>query len=391
MLLIRRGRMPQNPFHYGGRVSGEDFWDRQAEVRELLEDVRSRQHVIVFSQRRFGKTSLVWRVLEEAEKEGLVPVYVDLYPVTTLKEFIEAYAQSIARALSASEKAVKLMRELFTRLYLSMGVDASGNPQWNVGFDRTRELESFEEVISSLENHLQNKKKYGVVVFDEFQQILETDGDKTQRRLRTAIQTHKHIAYLFVGSKKHLIHDMFSNPNLPFYRSGKLFPLGKISSAEIVKTVKDSFERAEVQIEDQALEKILETAECHPYYTQYLCHILYDVMENRRIGPEDIPKAVEFLLKRESTAYMNTWDLLTQRQRQALTILSETGPDESPLRTAALSRFGISQPSVLIRALRSLIEKDLVDKENGSYEIIDIFFKQWIRRYISGLAPSAAS
>jgi uncharacterized protein len=126
-------------------------------------------------------------------------------------------------------------------------------------------------------------------------------------------------------------------------------------------------------------------------YTQYLCHILYDVMENRRIGPEDIPKAVEFLLKRESTAYMNTWDLLTQRQRQALTILSETGPDESPLRTAALSRFGISQPSVLIRALRSLIEKDLVDKENGSYEIIDIFFKQWIRRYISGLAPFAAS
>lgn len=381
----------KNPFHYGGRVSGEDFWDRQAEVAELLEDIRSRQHVIIFSQRRLGKTSLVWRVLEEAGKEGLVPVYVDLYPVTTLKEFIEVYAQSIAKALSISEKAIKLMRELFTRLYLSMGVDSSGNPQWNVGFDRSRELESFNEVISSLENYLQKKKKHGVVVFDEFQQILETNGDKTQRQLRTAIQTHKHIAYLFVGSKKHLIYDMFTNPNLPFYRSGKLFPLERISSAEVLKTVKDRFEKAEVHIDDRALELILETARCHPYYTQYLCHILYDVMENRRIMPEDIPKAVEFLLKRESTAYMNTWDLLTQRQRQALIVLSQTEPDESPLRAEALARFGISQPSVMIRALRSLIDKDLVDKEKGSYEIIDIFFKQWIKRYISGSEPTLPS
>jgi AAA+ ATPase superfamily predicted ATPase len=378
----------KNPFHYGGRVSGRDFWDRQAEVEELIEDIRSRQHVIIFSQRRLGKTSLVWRVLEEAGKKGLVPVYVDLYPVTTLKEFIEAYARSIAGALSTSEKAIKLMRDLFTRLYLSMGVDSSGNPQWNVGFDRSRELESFDEVISSLENYLRKKKKYGVVVFDEFQQILETNGDKTQRRLRTAIQAHTHIAYLFVGSKKHLIHDMFSNPNLPFYRSGKLFPLEKISPEEILKTVKDRFEKVEVHIEATALEKILEAAECHPFYTQYLCHILYDIMEDRRITPEDIPKAVEFLLKRESSAYMNTWDLLTQRQRQALIVLSETESDESPLRAESLSRFGISQPSVMIRALRSLIDKDIVDKEKGYYGIIDIFFKEWIRRYISGPQPS---
>jgi hypothetical protein len=376
----------KNPFHYGGMVSGGHFWDRQAETEELLRDVRSRQHVIVFSQRRFGKTSLVRRVLEEAGKEGLVTVYVDLYPVTTLKEFIEVYARSIAGALSASEKAIKLMRELFTRLYLSMGVDSSGNPQWNVGFDRSRELESFEEVISSLENYLEKKKKFGVVVFDEFQQILATDGDKTQRRLRTAIQAHKHITYLFVGSKKHLIHDMFSNPNLPFYRSGKLFPLKKIPALEVSKTVKYQFKKAGVDIGDPTVEKILETAVCHPYYTQYLCHILFDVMEKRRITPEDVPRAVELLLERESSAYMNTWDLLTQRQRQALIVLSETAPgEESPLRVEMLSRFGISQPSVMIRALKSLVEKDLIDKENGSYEIMDIFFRQWIRRYISGL------
>jgi len=156
----------RNPFYYGGRVSGEAFWDRESEISELLEDIRSRQHVIILSQRRLGKTSLVWKVIEEAGKEGFVPVYVDLYPVSTLGEFIEEYARAIAKALGRYEKAVKLMRELFSRIHLTMGVDPAGSPEWGVGFDRSRETESFEEVVSSLERYLEKKKRHGVVVFD---------------------------------------------------------------------------------------------------------------------------------------------------------------------------------------------------------------------------------
>ena len=377
----------RNPFYYGGRVSGEAFWDRESEIRELLEDIRSRQHVIILSQRRLGKTSLVCKAIEEAGKEGLVPVYVDLYPVSTLGEFIEEYARAIARALGRYEKAVKLMRELFSRLHLTMGVDPAGSPEWSVGFDRSRETESFEEVVSSLERYLEKKKKQGVVVFDEFQQIVETNGDKTERRLRSAIQTHRHVSYLFVGSKKHLLADIFSNPNRPFYRSGKIFPLGRIPADALKRIIEERFNGVQVHIDAGAIEKIIEVAECHPYYTQYLCHILYDIMERRRVRAEDIPLAVDFLLQREATAYMNTWDLLTQRQRQALTILSETAPGENPFRAEALKRFKMSQPAIMVRALKSLMDKDLVDKENGRYEIVDLFFKRWVRRYISQSQP----
>jgi AAA+ ATPase superfamily predicted ATPase len=373
----------KNPFHYGGRVSGETFWNREEEIRELLEDIRSHQHVILFSQRRLGKTSLVCKVLDEAAKEGLVPVYVDLYPVSTLGEFIEEYARAIAKALSPYERTKKLMRELFSRLHLTMGIDPAGNPQWSVGFDRSREAESFEEVISALDHYLTRKGRHGAVVFDEFQQIIETNGDKTERRLRSAIQTHRQVSYLFVGSKKHLLSDIFSNPNRPLYRSGKVFPLGRMPARELREVIKERFSSAEVRLEESALEKIIEVAECHPYYTQYLCHILYDIMEKQQIQPEDIPAAVDFLLRREATAYMNTWDLLTQRQRQALIILSETAPGENPFRAEALRRFNMSQPAIMVRALKSLIDKDLVDKEEGRYEIVDLFFKKWIKKYIS--------
>ncbi|MBW2066615.1 MAG: ATP-binding protein [Deltaproteobacteria bacterium] len=373
----------KNPFQYGGKVTGGNFWDREAEIRELLEDIRSRQHVIVFSQRRLGKTSLVHKVLEEATKHGIVGVYVDLYPISGLEEFIEEYARSIARALSPYEKTKKLMRELFSRLHLTMGIDPAGNPQWSVGFDRSQEAETFEEVIWALEHYLARKRRYGVVVFDEFQQIIETDGEKTERRLRSAIQAQRRVCYMFVGSKKHLLSDLFSNPNRPFYRSGKIFPLGRMPSDELRRIIKKKFAGVKVGLETSALEKIIQVTECHPYYTQYLCHILYDIIEGQRIQPEDVALAVDFLLRREASAYINTWDLLTRRQRQALVILAQTAPGENPFRSEALRKFKITQPSVMVRALKSLIQKDIVDKEEGRYEILDLFFKRWIRKYIS--------
>ncbi len=277
------------------------------------------------------------------------------------------------------------MRDLFSRLHRTMGVDAAGNLQWSVGFDKEMEMETFDEVASALDAYLQGKNKRGVVVFDEFQQIVELGGEKMERRLRSAIQHQQQVTYVFVGSRKHMLEDLFSNPNRPFYRSGKIFPLLRIERERLYEYVKERFAEAEVAIADGVPDLVAEVTECHPYYTQYLCHVLYDVMENRRIEVDDIPNAVALLLRRESAAYMNIWDLLTQRQRQTLMILSETGT-ESPFRPEVLRQYDISQPSVVLRAIQSLKDKDLVDGVNGGYEITDLFFKKWIKKHISGTA-----
>lgn len=223
-----------------------------------------------------------------------------------MAEFIELYAKAIAQALSGYEKAMKLLKGLFSRLYLSMGLDAMGNPQWNVVFDRNRETESLDEVLMTFEAYLKRTKKAGVVVFDEFQQISETNGKKMEARLRSSIQTHEQVSYIFVGSRKHLLQDIFSNPNRPFYRSGKIFPLRKIGSEDFASFIRERFGSAKMAISNKAINVVLEATETHPYYTQHLCHILYDIAEGSRVREEDIPKALDLLISREATAYMNT-------------------------------------------------------------------------------------
>jgi hypothetical protein len=162
-----------------------------------------------------------------------------------------------------------------------------------------------------------------------------------------------------------------------------------ISSHDFSSFIRERFGSAKMAISDKALNAMLEATETHPYYTQYLWHILYDLAEENRVREDDVPKALDLLITREATAYMNTWDLLTLRQRQALMCLAETKPSESPFRLEALQRFGMSQPAVMMRALNSLLEKDFVDKENRAYEIIDVFFKRWVRTYISQTSPQS--
>ncbi|MCK4391115.1 MAG: hypothetical protein KAV83_12865, partial [Desulfobacterales bacterium] len=90
---------PVNPFSFDKEASGEGFCDREQEIEELLGDIRSCHNVIIFSQRRYGKTSLIKTVLDMAKQGGFLTVYVDLYHVLSEEDFVIAYAKAVARAM----------------------------------------------------------------------------------------------------------------------------------------------------------------------------------------------------------------------------------------------------------------------------------------------------
>jgi hypothetical protein len=182
-----------------------------------------------------------------------------------------------------------------------------------------------------------------------------------------------------MGSKKHLIMDMFNNPNNPFYRSAKPFPLEKISEKELTGFIKEKFEITKKKISQKLTTQIVEICEAHPYYVQYLCHIMWEeTIERKIVNEDDLIKSLDLLLKREASTYEATMDLLTTRQKQALIALAKAAPDEKVFSSEFLKRFSIGAASSFQRTIRSLIEKDLIDKGNDKYCIIDVFFKKWL-------------
>ena len=265
----------KNPFVYGKEVSGGDFCNRKDEIKELYRDTENSQNVIIFSQRRLGKTSLIGEVLKKSGKKGILTVYVDLYAVLTEEDLVRMYAKAVSESLLGKlDRALKKAGEFFKRIRPKLTVDEAGNPTYSIDVEKKEVLPLLEDALGAVNRYVNKREKKAVVVFDEFQQIGQFKTDRAEKIIRSSIQKHKDISYIFMGSKKHLIFDMFNNPNKPFYKSAKPFPLDKINEDELSEFIQNKFGNAKKLLPEDLAKKIITTCERHPYYIQYLCHII---------------------------------------------------------------------------------------------------------------------
>ncbi|MFC1631610.1 ATP-binding protein [Candidatus Omnitrophota bacterium] len=370
----------KNPFVYGKEVYGDNFCNRKEEKQELYRDVINGQNVIIFSQRRLGKTSLINEVFNECRKKGIIAIYVDLYPMLSEEDFVRIYAKSIAEAIWGKiKKKLEEMTKFFQKVRPTFSIGPTGEMSYSFDIDRKSISPSIEDVLNSVKRYADGKNKRLAVCFDEFQQIGQLKTDRLEKIMRSSFQKHKNIAYVFMGSKKHLITDMFNDPNRPFYRSAKSFPLEKISKSELLLFIQNKFKDTGKTIADNLAKELIDISESHPYYIQYLCHIVWELAIDRKIvKQEDLEKGLNLLLTRESSTYEATWDLLTVKQRQVLVALSRLSSADKLFSSAFLEKHNLGSASSVQRTLASLVDKDLIDKEKDEYSIIDIFFRKWI-------------
>ena len=370
----------KNPFVYGETVTGVYFCNRIQEIRELVNDIKNGTNVIIFSPRRYGKTSLINQVLEITKKKGIISFYVDLYPAVNKQKFIEIYAQAISSGLTGkTSRIVKKLKEYLPRIIPKVVMDDQ-SVQFEFGFDSRGSLSlHVDDLLKAAKKVADQHNKNAVVVFDEFQEIASFDDQEIERKMRSVFQHHRNVSYIFMGSKTHLMRDIFNNLNRPFYKSGKHFPLGKIDSNELGNFAANKFKTAGINITEDELKEIIEVTECHPYYFQMLCHVLWEITrDDKAVKLGHIEEAVGILISRESSAYMAIWDSLTVKQKNLLiALMQEHNP--AIYSRQFLEKHGLGAPSSLQKATKKLISLELIQPANGSYELVDLFFKRWVR------------
>ncbi|MBC7098491.1 AAA family ATPase [Candidatus Bipolaricaulota bacterium] len=376
----------QNPFVYGKVARGECFADREREIAELSSDILSGQNVILFSPRRYGKTSLILEVLDRLRAQGVLAVYLDLFKVVSEEDFIAAYAREIARLCGRGVRAaLQRVRSLLPRLVPKVVVKGEGvEVELEFEFDLRGEREPLlDDLFEAVATLAQERGKQAVVVFDEFQEIAGWDEEEhVQRQMRAHFQHHRGVAYVFMGSKRHLMQDIFQNKNRPFYRFGKHFPLGKIPEEAFTAFIVERFQSTGYRIEKGVPRKILEVTENHPYYTQLLCHVLWDRLRDERVVTADhVALGVEEVLAREAHAFHDMWDMLPLKARRLLVALAKEGNPRVEIYSGRfLQRHNLGPASSVQRALSRLLSEEILERVNGGYEFTDVFFKRWIRK-----------
>ncbi len=353
----------KNPFRFGMVVKGEDFCDRHKEMKEISQAIKAGMSVSVISPRRYGKTSMIVNLLDTLE--DYTKVYMDLMTVTSLNDFLERYSSSIFNSLGGIRKFLNDMDKLM-KVHANVELNL-GNFKFNfeASPNSTRDIE---EVIGLPEKF---KEKF-VIVMDEFQEILNVTNIDLIAILRKKFQFFNNVSFIFSGSKRTMMKEIFSNPQKPFYRFSQIYELKPLERNEVVEFILKKFAKTGLKMERKMAERIYEISCGHAYYVQALCyHLWFMAREAGNIEESQLDEALKKVLLSEKSAFESVWDELNPNQKKVLKVLSY-GKSPYSLKMSAGS---------VKRALETLEKSDIVEKRER-YEIIDPILRIWLREEI---------
>ncbi len=381
--------MVDNPFVFGTVVSDENFTDRKTELEELTRDLTGKTNLIIFSPRRYGKTSLMLKILRGLRKKGIICAYVDLYPATSKEKFANILSTGIAKAKAGKiTEVIEVIRDLISPIKLTVRPEGSFDIDAGIELELSKGKDDLDANLTKLydlpEKVAKKEKKKMVVVFDEFQEIIKLDGEEIEKNLRSKIQQHKNVSYVFMGSQRHFLDKMFNDKRRAFFGIGKFLNLGRIPDKEFQIFIQNRFKSGGVTISKDIATLILQLTKCHPYYTQQLCHEIWNhcmSMKSKTVKNDHVSKAKEQVMQNQNYAYTLLWDSVKGRQRSLLSAMAISDAKEI-FSSDFREKYRLGASSTVARAAEYLEEKGLIEKDGKNYIISDTFFQEWVRQLV---------
>ncbi len=363
--------MKANPFKYGGIVFGKNFVDREHEIKELSRRILSGKSVMLYSPRQLGKSSLIAETFRRLSK-NVICVHIDLYGVGSRERLAEEIIKSIAiSAFTTFDKIKRAIAELLKSLKIDVVLTHEGDIRFEVG--RGVPVQSLADAFDFAEKVARRNNKAMVVAFDEFQEISNLDGIELEKLMRSRFQHHENVAYIFAGSKRHLLQEIFGEESRAFYKFAEPMTLEPIPKEEFAAFILKKFKESSGLISDKAVEKIFGLTNGHPYYTQQLCYEIWFI--SKRVKEEIVvEQAVQNILTHQLINYLNIWDRLPRLQRNLLVGLAKE--EKLSIYSAEfIDEYRLKTQSHVKRAFELLKKKGII--EEG--KITDIFFKEWLK------------
>ena len=370
-----------NPFLIKGYLSPEYFCDRIEETETLLRNIRNGADTTLISPRKYGKTGLIYHLFETIQRNKLPieTLYVDIFATRSLSDFIKVLAEAVLKKFPEKSAIGSKFLTFIKGLRPVISYDTlTGIPQIQINYQLTAEKE---HTLGGVLEFIDSQGIEIVLAIDEFQQITEYPEKNIEALLRTHIQQMHNTRFIFCGSKRTIMTEMFLSARRPFFSSSKVMSLGKIDRETYKQFIKAHFEQGGMSIDADALEYIMDWTQGYTFYTQTLCNAIYG-MQPDTIGMEEVKKACVDILEGLTDNYLQYRELVTPAQWNFLIAVAKEGIVEQLTSTQFLSKYNIGGATSAKRMAKSLSEKELlltiVGKKRTAYQIYDIFFLRWI-------------
>ncbi len=373
--------MQKSPFIYGNTVSETSFTNRVSEVEKLKSNLLNGINTMIISPRRWGKSSLVEKVLLEINLDNrkTKTVNMDLFSYNSQEAFLEGFAREIIKASTPKwQEWLNSGKDLFKRIIPKINVGMDPVTDFSISFDWA-ELNKFSDEILNLPEVIAIEKDIKMIIcLDEFQNLAGfSDFENFEKKMRAVWQRQKNVTYCLYGSKRHMMTDIFNSPSKPFYRFGDIMMLPKIETVKWTNFIVDSFILSGKQIDESVAAIIPKLMKNHSWYVQQLSHYTWNLTDIHATISEVEAGLIE-LIQANSPLYQNEVENLSTTQLNLLKAVIKGEYKFSSV--AVMTAYKIGTPRNVSKNKTLLINNDIIQEIEGRYEFLDPAFEIWFNK-----------
>lgn len=370
-----------NPFVVGRYVSDYYFCDREKETEFLTKQIMNGKNVALISQRRMGKTGLIRHCFNnEKIKNEFYTFFVDIYSSTSLPEFVYLLGKNIYEVLKPQKNAWKeRFFQIISSLRMGFKLDAiTGEPTFDIGLG---DIQSPQITLDEIFNYLESADKPCIVAIDEFQQIGTYAEGNIEALLRTKIQQCRQTMFIFSGSKRHTMSNMFNSSSKPFYQSAITMGLLPIPADTYTMFACRMFEEREKRIKPDVVEKVYQKFDGCTWFVQMIMNELFALTGQNECCEEDkIDTAWDNVIMTQESSYKDLLSHLAPKQKMMLLAIAKEGEASEITSSAFIQKYKLTSASSVQAAITPLIKNDLITKEENTYRVYDYFLAEWLRK-----------
>lgn len=370
-----------NPFVIGKYVSRQYFCDREKESDLLIHHIVNGRHVAIMSERRLGKTGLIEHVFANHLPHDYEPFLIDIYTCKNLREMVYLLASEVFKKIAKRQPLLERLLRIVRSLKTTITYDAvTGLPELGLALGEIHQPEvTLEEILS----YLETSDKVCIVAIDEFQKIASFEEDHVEALLRTKIQHLKNTQFIFAGSERHLLEDIFSDPSRPFYNSVVFMQLLPIDEEEYVRFGQKMFALYEKTVSKNLISRLYHCFKGITWYLQLSMNEAFTIAERGgHVGEEAYDQILNHIVDSKRFTFEDRYASLTEKQKTVLQAIAMEFPKEPTLTSQYfITKYHLKTASSVQTAVKGLIEKGILTDYHGAKRPTDILFMLWLKNY----------
>lgn len=370
--------MVNNPFILYGYESEKYFCDRKTETQELKRLVTNGNHVALIAPRRIGKTGLIENLFHQKDiQRDYYTFLVDIYATKNLEELIMAMGSSMLSSLRPKgAKVIQKFVSILSSLRTGISFDAMGNPTWNV---EVGDIHLPRTTLDEIFEYINTADKPCIIAIDEFQTVADYHDDKIEAILRTYIQHCRNAQFIFSGSQRTMMGEIFLSPSRPFYQSTSMMNIGCIPVEKYSKFAQELFKEAAKGITADIIEKTYQRFDGITWYVQRVMNEFFSLTPQHGVCDETmLDTAIKNILRANEFTYQSLLFQLPIKQKELLMAIAKEGKAQNLTSSAFVKKYRLTSSSSVQSAMKGLLEKNFLTSNLGIYEVYDKFFALWL-------------